>query len=203
MSAHLGGNTALIAIGANLPFEKRGPERTVVVAMERLEEATGARPFCSRLWSTPAFPAGSGPDYVNAAAALPWDRGADALLTLLHGIEGALGRKRAGRWEARIIDLDLIALGDEIRPDRAGFEAWFRLPPEEAARKTPEQLILPHPRLHERGFVLAPLEEVAPEWRHPVLGLTVREMRASLPPAALDGVWPIGPATLFDRGGVR
>lgn len=62
---------------------------------------------------------------------------------------------------------------------------------EQAAQETPDTLLLPHPRMHERGFVLAPLADIAPDWRHPLLGLTTRAMLAALPPAAMDGVAPL------------
>ncbi|WP_442641782.1 2-amino-4-hydroxy-6-hydroxymethyldihydropteridine diphosphokinase [Roseicyclus sp.] len=170
------------------------PYEAVSAAMDRLEAVGGSPLSRSRLWRTPAFPPGSGPEFVNAAAAFDWHGTAEDLLERLHGIEEAFGRRRTARWEARIMDLDLLALGDLVLPDREEFLRWQHLPPAEAARRTPERLILPHPRMAERGFVLAPLAEVAPDWRHPVLGRTVAEMRDALPPAALEGVAPLGPA---------
>jgi 2-amino-4-hydroxy-6-hydroxymethyldihydropteridine diphosphokinase len=159
--------------------------------MEMLAARSGATLRKSRLWRTPAFPPGAGPAFVNAAAALDWEGGAPALLDLLHAIEAALGRRRTARWEARIMDLDLLAIGDTVLPDLAGFLRWARLQPETAASVTPDRLILPHPRMAERGFVLAPLADVAPDWRHPVFGRTVAEMLADLPPEALRDVAPL------------
>ena len=57
----------------------------------------------------------------------------------------------------------------------------------------PDRLILPHPRMQDRGFVLLPLAEVAPDWRHPLIGQTVREMLEALPAAALEGIAPLSP----------
>ncbi len=146
----------------------------------------------SRFWRTPAYPAGSGPDYVNAAVALYCGISPEKLLAELHQIEAELGRERKGpRWQARIIDLDLLAYGDLVLPDAATHDAWRGLPPERQAESAPKGLILPHPRMQDRGFVLAPLAEVAPGWRHPRLGLTVARMLAELPPAALAGMEPV------------
>ena len=145
----------------------------------------------SRFWRTPAFPTGSGPDYVNAAVALFSSLSPQQLLGELHRIEAALGRERKGpRWQARVIDLDLLAYGDLVLPDTATHDAWRALPPERQAAAAPEGLVLPHPRLQDRGFVLAPLAEVAPGWRHPRLGLTVAQVLSDLPPGAQEGMEP-------------
>lgn len=147
----------------------------------------------SRFWRSPAYPPGSGPDYVNAAAVVRTALGPEDTLAALHRVEATLGRTRTGeRWQARGIDLDLLAMGDLVLPDAATQDQWRALPPEQQVQATPRTLILPHPRLQDRGFVLAPLAEVAPSWRHPRTGQTVSQMLAALDPAALDGLAPLG-----------
>lgn len=142
----------------------------------------------SPLYRTPCFPAGAGPDYVNAAATLRTSLSPDALLQLLHAIERQFERDRVGRWASRTLDLDLIALGDQVLPDRATFDRWHALPVEAQRRRAPDRLVLPHPRVQDRGFVLVPLNDIAPHWRHPVLGRTVSEMLHALPPSATTGI---------------
>ena len=182
-------SVALIAIGANLPQGDATPRDAVEAAMDRLATVPGARR--SRLYSTPAFPPGSGPDFVNAALAMPWADTAAALLDHLHAVEAEFGRTRRARWSARMMDLDLIAIGSKVLPDADTHRAWADLPTEEAARTVPPELILPHPRLSERSFVLVPLADVAPDWRHPVLGLSVVEMLAARPLAERADITPL------------
>lgn len=147
----------------------------------------------SRFWRTPAFPAGSGPDYVNAAAVVESELDPVGTLAALHRIEASLGRVReGGRWQARGIDLDLLATGDIVLPNESAQDRWRALPADMQARLAPDTLILPHPRLQDRGFVLAPLAEVAPSWVHPRTGLTVSRMLADLPASSLEGMAPIG-----------
>jgi len=145
----------------------------------------------SRWYRTPAFPPGSGPDFVNGAAELTTTLAPQALLAVLHRVEAELGRQRPSRWAPRICDLDLIAIGDLVLPDRATLDRWMALDLGTAQSVTPPRLILPHPRMHERGFVLVPLAEIAPGWRHPATGRTAAEMRDALPPEELAAIRPL------------
>lgn len=180
----------LVALGSNLPYHTTDSEGILQQSLDVLAMRGFRAAAVSRLWRTPCFPPGAGPDYVNAAARLETDMDPGAILDTLHAIEAEFGRERIQRWGSRVLDLDLLAVGDLILPDRATWESWRALPADEQRLKTPDRLILPHPRMHERGFVLVPLAEVAPDWRHPVLGQTVRAMLDALPPSALEGIVP-------------
>jgi 2-amino-4-hydroxy-6-hydroxymethyldihydropteridine diphosphokinase len=185
--------TALISLGANVASSGRSLTDMLEAALD-LVAATDRITLRrrSRWFRTPAFPPGSGPDFVNAAAVLETSLDPESVLAALHGAEAELGRVRPARWAPRVCDLDLIAIGDTVLPDRATLERWMAIDLGEAQTVAPPQLILPHPRMHERGFVLAPLADVAPDWRHPVTGRTVAEMLAALPAEELAGIKPIG-----------
>lgn len=183
----------LIALGANLPFGHMGPAATLQAALQEMP-AQGLRlEAVSRFYATPCFPAGSGPDYVNAAAlvAISDGSGPATLLQRLHKIEAVFGRERVQRWGMRTLDLDLLAFDDVVLPDPATQRRWLDIPPADQIGTAPDRLILPHPRLQDRAFVLVPLADVAPDWRHPVLGQTVAEMLAALPAADREAVRPI------------
>ncbi len=164
---------------------------TVAQALKTLGERLESDLVVSRFYRTPAFPIGAGPDFINAAASFDWAGQAQDLLALLHQIEAEFGRTRTQRWEARVLDLDLLALGARVLPDVATQDQWRALPLEDAAQIAPDELILPHPRLQERGFVLVPLADIAPNWCHPRLGLNVQEMLAKLPAENLAEIRPI------------
>jgi len=154
----------LVALGANLPSPRHGtPRQTCEAALAALT-AGGARVLRRSRWyrSDPVPPSGQ-PSFVNGVAEVATDLSPAELLALLHQIENEFGRTRRQRNEARLIDLDLLAYGDRVS----------------AAGEVPE---LPHPRLAGRAFVLLPLAELAPDWRHPVSGQRAADLAAQLPP---------------------
>lgn len=180
-----------IGLGANLSGRGRQPAGTLVAALEALAGEGVRIRAVSRFYRTPAYPPGSGPDFVNACATLETALAPPELLALLHRVEAGLGRTRNQRWEARKIDLDLLAVGDLILPDAATQAHWRGLAPERQATEAPERLIVPHPRLQDRGFVLIPLADIAPGWRHPATGQSVAEMAAALSEAEKAQIRPV------------
>lgn len=184
----------LIALGANLPWQGQPPETTLRAALAQLEDAGFYRLRVSRFYATPCFPPGAGPDYVNAAASADWSGSAQEALAALHRIEAGFGRERAQRWGMRTLDLDLIAQGRALLPDPQTWAHWHALPPDDQRLRAPNQLILPHPRLQDRGFVLVPLAEIAPDWPHPAGLGTTRQMLAALDREALAEIRPLSPS---------
>lgn len=180
--------TLLLALGANLTSTAGGPATTLGTALDLIKGKGAVIRAVSPFYRTPAYPAGNGPDYVNAAAVLTADWTPDQALEILHGIEAALGRERQARWGQRTLDLDLIAVDDQVLPDAETQAKWRNLPADDQIRLVPDRLILPHPRLQDRSFVLVPLADVAPGWVHPILGLSVLQMRDALDPADLATV---------------
>ncbi|MDV4168763.1 2-amino-4-hydroxy-6-hydroxymethyldihydropteridine diphosphokinase [Rhodovulum sp. FJ3] len=173
----------IVAIGSNVTSTYGGPRQTVQAAVDELDRAPFKLLKVSRFYQTPCFPKGAGPDFVNAAATLAFQGEPDAVLRHLHEIEARFGRERVSRWGARTLDLDLLAVASRILPDEIVLKNWMELSPRRQLEEAPDQLILPHPRLHERGFVLVPMADVAPDWVHPILGRSVQQMLDGLPDA--------------------
>lgn len=152
-----------VGIGSNL----QQPVTQVRQALQALAKLPDTQLLAeSRLYQSAPLGPKAQPDFINAVACLETTLPADALLQLLHGIERAQGRIRDGsRWGPRTLDLDILLYGDEI----------IRQP----------QLVVPHPGLHERNFVLYPLHEIAPALMIPGRG-PLSALLAACPPTGLE-----------------
>lgn len=151
----------LIALGANLPFCGALPEQTLRNALNVLGENGLTVAKVSPFYQTPAWPNPADPAFVNAVALVQTAHQPAELLRTLHDVEARFGRVRAEANSPRTLDLDIVEYDGRVEEG----------PP-----------ILPHPRCAGRRFVLLPLADVAPHWRHPVLGQTAKELLAALPP---------------------
>jgi 2-amino-4-hydroxy-6-hydroxymethyldihydropteridine diphosphokinase len=151
----------LLGFGANLPSDLGPPLATLAAALDALG-TVGVRLIRRSHWyRSPPMPPSAQPWFVNGVALVQASHPPADLLAILHGIEARFGRVRGEANAARSLDLDLL-----------DYEGRLSI-----SGETP---ILPHPRLHERAFVLLPLRDVAPDWRHPRLGRTVPDLVAAL-----------------------
>ncbi|HEX2559472.1 2-amino-4-hydroxy-6-hydroxymethyldihydropteridine diphosphokinase [Phenylobacterium sp.] len=148
----------VVALGGNLAGNFVSSEALLEAAVAKLVEAGLPVLARSGWWRSAAWPDPSGPEYRNGVILVEANRGPDALLNTLFQVEAAFRRTRGRKNAPRTLDLDLIAYGRLVQ-------------------ETPG-LTLPHPRAHERRFVMGPLAEVAPGWRHPELGRTAAELAA-------------------------
>jgi len=182
----------LVSLGSNEKSAWGDSRETVQKAMLAVGELSEKPPRFSNLYATPAFPAGAGPEFVNAGMAVFTKSSAVEFLDRLHQIEAAAGRTRARRWGQRTLDLDLIAVGDDILPDAATQTQWRNLAPDDQQVMVPQNIILPHPRMQDRAFVLVPLRDVAADWVHPVLGRSIAQICAGLTDVEMAGVTSLG-----------
>jgi len=150
----------IIALGGNLNSSAGLPAQTLDAALRELEQHGVIIAEVSPYYVTPAWPDPADPPFVNAVARVATKLSPHALMELLHKTETAFGRVRSARNAPRTLDLDLVDYDGRVEQG----------PP-----------LLPHPRVAERGFVLVPLADVAPDWIHPVTRKTVRDLIAALP----------------------
>ncbi len=171
----------LLALGGNLSSQFGSPIQTLQESLIHLNRNDVHIRAVSRFFQTPCFPEGAGPDFINAAVSIETVLSPLELLTELHKVESAFGRERVTRWGTRPLDIDLIGYESQVLPNVSVWTRWRDLPMDQQVQEAPAELILPHPRLQDRGFVLAPLMDIAPDWKHPVTGRTVAQMFGDLP----------------------
>ena len=149
--------TALIGLGSNLGDRQANLKR----AVREIERSEGSKVIAvSSFYESEPVGREDQPDFVNAAAEVWTTLSPRSLLGILRGIELRMGRRRLERWGPRNVDLDILLFGDYVLSEA--------------------DLTIPHPRMHQRRFVLAPLCEIAPDALHPVLGMRIRDLLARL-----------------------
>jgi 2-amino-4-hydroxy-6-hydroxymethyldihydropteridine diphosphokinase len=155
-------NTAYIALGSNLPHAGEAGPALLARAASALKSAGHVPRAFSGVWQTAAWPPSDQPDYFNAVIEVDaGEADAPAVYETLRAIEMQFGRDRREIWAARTLDLDIVVMDNLV----GEFDG----------------IVLPHPRMHERAFVLAPMAEIAPYWRHPLLKKTAADLLAGLP----------------------
>lgn len=168
-----GHGKVLVGLGANCPGPWGTPAKTLHRALRELEQRRVIVEAVSDLFETTAMGAARQPPYVNQVALLTTSLPAPALLRLLKQIEARAGRRGGRPWGMRTLDLDII----DYKGLKMNWSRGARGMPRERVRP----LVLPHPRLEQRPFVLKPLLDIAPNWRHPVLKLSASELWRRLP----------------------
>ncbi|MBT3237935.1 MAG: 2-amino-4-hydroxy-6-hydroxymethyldihydropteridine diphosphokinase [Rhodospirillaceae bacterium] len=157
----------IVGIGANLASPEHGaPGDACIAAVQALAEAGLTVIQQSPWYESAPVPVSDQPWYVNGVIEVQTSLSPKDLMGLLAATEQRFGRIRTVRNEARVLDLDLIAYGERV---------------ETGDGEETQALVIPHPRLHQRAFVLLPLADILPDWRHPVTGLGAVEMTAALP----------------------
>lgn len=146
-----------IAYGTNVRMDDTPEKQSLAYIIEQLKAHDVIVDKFSRLWLSQSWPDPHDPPYQNAVLKARSSVPAETLLYILHEIEAGAGRRRDGRANApRTLDLDLIAYGDAITEENG--------------------LTIPHPRAHDRAFVMGPLAEIDPDWVHPGLKRTAAEL---------------------------
>lgn len=183
----------IVALGSNLPGEYGTPRAALLTAIERLKTQNLRVVKTSRIFETAPVPVSDQPWYANAVVQIETHLSPADLLRELCAVEHAMGRVRTERNAARIIDLDIIAYND--------------------ITLNTDNLTIPHPRMHERAFVLHPIKDIAPNWIHPVTKTKISDLVAALPrdqkfrvqwftakPVYLMGILNVTPDSFSDGG---
>lgn len=158
----------LIGIGSNISGNWGTPRATVKKAIAALQQRAGRIVRVSSLIETLPFGNVDQPKFINAVVRIATKLEPESLLHTLHQIERDAGRKRGPKWGPRTLDLDILDYNGLVQAKR---------PP-----------VLPHPGIAERQFVLNPICEIAPGWRHPVLRMTAARLLRQLGPVREGGI---------------
>ena len=180
-------NEYVLILGANLPSKFGDSVATLQLCIESIKsEPTIELMSQSKWYESESFPDNSKPIFVNVGIKIISNLNPYQILKIIDVIEKDFGRLRKNRWDSRVCDIDIIYCNKQIIPNPNILEKWMSMKIEEQLISTPNTLILPHPRIQDRLFFLCPLNELSPNWRHPILGKTAKEILDSIPQNAID-----------------
>ncbi len=170
----------IIGMGSNQDYRKISPVDILENAKIKMREQKIEIVVESKNFESPAFPKNRGPTFVNCVLLAKFFGSPQNLLLELQKIELELGRSRKERWAQRSCDLDILAIDNLILPSITEFNYWANLELEEQMKTAPSNLIIPHPRIQDRAFVLKPLKSISSDWSHPVFKKTADELLDNL-----------------------
>lgn len=164
----------IIALGANLNGSFGSPIKTLKMCIKKLQENDVIIEKKSSWYQSKAFPNPLDPPFVNRCLKVltllkPLD-----FLDLISNIETELGRKRKKRWESRVCDIDILSNNQKILPNLDKFNYWYKMELYNQIVIKPKELIIPHPRIQDRDFVLIPFCEIEENWIHPVFDKKIK-----------------------------
>ncbi len=163
-------HTIFLGLGTNVGDRTANLQAAIAGLAERL-----VMTVVSPLYQTPPWGVTDQPNFLNLCLAAQTDLAPEELLTFVKNLEVALGRQPAERWGPRLIDIDILFYANQLIET--------------------ENMIIPHPRLAERAFVLRPLADIAPEFVHPLLGETIAALAKKV---GDEGIRPFAPAPALE-----
>ena len=165
-----------IALGANINSSFGSPFETLKICIEKLETLNIKVNKISHWYESIAFPDPLDPPFINCCLNILTNYKPLELLDCFKKIEEDFGRKDEKRWKSRVCDIDILSQEQQISPNLSTFNFWYKMKLEKQKIKKPNKLIIPHPRIQDRDFVLIPLFDVAENWVHPVFKKNIKSM---------------------------
>ena len=182
-------NKYVVVLGSNLPSKFGNSAETLKKCVDEIRSHPSIKSLLESNWYiSSSLIDEKEPRYVNVGIRFNTNLNPIDLLNYTSGLEKRFGRKREKRWEPRTCDIDILLCNQLILPNKAHFQKWLKLDFSDQIKLSPNELILPHPRLQERTFFLKPLIDLQPDWIHPFLGMKAKEMLDSLPPNELQNI---------------
>ena len=174
-----------LALGSNLPYRGMEPLQVIDAAITALQDAGLDQVKVSGFYRTEPVPKSDQADFINCVLTSKTDYNALEILNICQLIEQSFGRDRSTRWGARTLDIDIINYDHQIIPS---IEEWRAAAEAVDANSELPKLVLPHPCMHKRAFVLQPLCDLVPGWWHPVCSRTAADLLSQQPEQDRVGV---------------
>ncbi|MDC3068159.1 2-amino-4-hydroxy-6-hydroxymethyldihydropteridine diphosphokinase [Paracoccaceae bacterium] len=182
-------NNFIIVLGSNLPSKFGSSVKTLEKCLDEIRSSPLIKKVSESMWyHSLSIPNGDDPPFVNVGLRFNSKLNPNQLLSFTSILEKKYERTRESRWNPRTCDIDILLCDQKILPNQKVFEKWFNFDLKQQIMRAPSNLILPHPRLHERHFFLRPLYDLQPNWIHPFLKKTVKEMLDSIPSDELENI---------------